>query len=224
MSAPPRASVYAHLILLNDAFNNSLDAPREFALVREANFALVIGRSPDDAQVVLDDEQVSRRHACIECNGADFVLIDLGSRNGTYLNGEKISEPCALKHGDVIGLRKLNRAFRFDVVKITKPWIGVLTRDDGTGIFRVGQSEVRLSTLERQLLNVLFDGAGQFVSRKDIAKAVYDEALYDPDRDKQRIEKLVSRLREKLEDMDEEKRWVESDHEYGYKLNAGDVS
>ncbi|NJM42001.1 MAG: FHA domain-containing protein [Anaerolineae bacterium] len=220
MTAPLRASVYAHLVSLND----SPSALREFPLVREASFAIVIGRSPDDAQLVLDDEQVSRRHACIECNGAEFVLIDLGSRNGTYLNGEKIAEPRVLKHGDVIGLRKLNRAFRFDVVKITKPWIGVLTRDDGTGIFRVGQSEVRLSTLERQLLNVLFDGAGQFVSRKDIAKAVYDEALYDPDRDKQRIEKLVSRLREKLEDMDEEKRWVESDHEYGYKLNAGDVS
>ena len=218
MTAQPRNAIYAHLISIGDA----PATPRDFPLTREANLEIVIGRSPDDAQLVLDDDQVSRRHALVACNGTDFVLSDLGSRNGTYLNSEKMAAPCVLKHGDVIGLRKLNRAFRFDVVKITKPWIGVLTRDEGTGIFRVGQSEVRLSTLERQLLNLLFDNDGQFVSRKNIARAVYDEALYDPDRDKQRIEKLMSRLREKLEDMDEEKRWIESDHEYGYKMNAGE--
>ncbi len=218
MTAQSRGSIYAHLIAVGDA----PASPREFPLTREANLSVIIGRSPEDAALVVDDDQVSRRHAVVACDGAEFVLSDLGSRNGTYVNNEKLSGPHVLKHGDVIGLRKLNRAFKFDVVKITKPWIGVLVREDATGIYRVGQSEVRLSTLERLLLNALYEQAGQYVSRKAIAKAVYDEALYDADRDKQRIEKLVSRLREKLEEMDEEKRWVESDHEYGYRLNAGE--
>ena len=157
MTAQSRGSIYAHLISVGDA----PATPREFPLTREANLSVIIGRSPDDAVLVVEDDQVSRRHAVVACNGNDFVLSDLGSRNGTYVNNEKLSGPRVLKHGDVIELRKLNRAFKFDVVKITKPWIGVLVREEATGIYRVGQSEVRLSTLERQLLNALYEQAGQ---------------------------------------------------------------
>ena len=217
MTAQPSEPAYARLTVIGDAPASA----REVPLARRSDVSVVIGRSSDDAQLVIDDEQVSRRHALVACDGVEFTLSDLGSRNGTFVNGEKIDGPYSLKHGDVIGLHKLNRALKFELTKVTRPWVGVLTRDDATGIFRVGQSEVRLSALERELLTVLFTAAGQFVSRKAIAKAVYGEALYDADRDKQRIEKLVSRLREKLEEMDEEKRWVESDHEYGYRLNAG---
>jgi len=61
---------------------------------------LVIGRDPD-VDLVLADALVSSRHALIEDRGDSWTLVDLGSTNGTTVNGEKGSE-FALKHGDKI--------------------------------------------------------------------------------------------------------------------------
>jgi diguanylate cyclase (GGDEF)-like protein len=58
-----------------------------------------IGRDPT-AAIVLNDQGVSRRHAQVHCaDGRRVVLVDLGSTNGTYCNGAKISERC-LEDGD----------------------------------------------------------------------------------------------------------------------------
>jgi adenylate cyclase len=51
--------------------------------------------------VVLVDDRVSRRHATIHAQGEqEFWLVDLGSRNGTYLNGRRISQPTRVRDGD----------------------------------------------------------------------------------------------------------------------------
>ena len=56
----------------------------------------VLGRSKG-SQVVVDDTRVSRRHAMIHRQGAgEFWLVDLGSANGTQLNGRHVSQPCRL--------------------------------------------------------------------------------------------------------------------------------
>ena len=59
----------------------------------------VIGRSPD-ADVVLSSTDVSRRHAEIVPDEAGWVLVDLGSTNGTLVNGRKLSGPAPLRKGD----------------------------------------------------------------------------------------------------------------------------
>jgi predicted component of type VI protein secretion system len=60
---------------------------------------LVIGRS-QDAQVVLADDQVSRKHARVSPHGAQAVVEDLGSSNGTWLNGNELHMPATLAPGD----------------------------------------------------------------------------------------------------------------------------
>ena len=51
--------------------------------------------------VVLVDDRVSRRHATIHAQGEqEFLLVDLGSRNGTYLNGRRVNQPTQLRDGD----------------------------------------------------------------------------------------------------------------------------
>ncbi|MFZ9886867.1 MAG: FHA domain-containing protein, partial [Myxococcota bacterium] len=65
--------------------------------------SLVIGREKS-VDVPLDDRALSRRHASVEKRGAAIWVSDLGSANGTYVNGEKIEEPRPLSEGDVIGL------------------------------------------------------------------------------------------------------------------------
>ena len=61
---------------------------------------LGIGRDPRN-ELVLSDEQVSRQHAQIRCEPEGFVIYDLNSKNGTYVNGQRVSR-CPLHDGDEI--------------------------------------------------------------------------------------------------------------------------
>ncbi len=61
----------------------------------------VLGRDPA-ADIVLDDDTVSRRHARVVVAAGSAVLSDLGSKNGTYLRGRPVEEPVTLKDRDEI--------------------------------------------------------------------------------------------------------------------------
>lgn len=63
----------------------------------------VIGRA-DDADVVLPRNSVSKKHARIVRKNGRYVIADLGSTNGTYVNGRKIHGPLQLTEGDKIYL------------------------------------------------------------------------------------------------------------------------
>jgi len=52
---------------------------------------VLVGRDPS-CDVVIDDKSVSRRHAALERRGAAFVVVDQGSANGSFVNGEQVSE------------------------------------------------------------------------------------------------------------------------------------
>ena len=61
----------------------------------------VLGRSKTQADLVLEDPNVSRQHAAIERVGNDWVLVDLGSTNGCYIGGQRVSRR-NIADGDVI--------------------------------------------------------------------------------------------------------------------------
>jgi serine phosphatase RsbU (regulator of sigma subunit) len=65
--------------------------------------SVVIGRSTS-ADVSIADRFLSRRHARLYREGDDWLVEDLGSRNGTLVNGAKISGPTVVGPGDVIGI------------------------------------------------------------------------------------------------------------------------
>ena len=61
-----------------------------------------IGRGPDNL-IVLPDQWMSRNHAMVQSTGAgEFYLIDLGSRNGSFVNGRRVSVPMVLQDSDLI--------------------------------------------------------------------------------------------------------------------------
>ena len=62
---------------------------------------LTIGRHPD-CDVVLNDQEVSRQHAEVRREDGQFLLIDLGSLNGTKVNGAGVKGARALEDGDTI--------------------------------------------------------------------------------------------------------------------------
>lgn len=67
---------------------------------------LVVGRSPLSDLVLPADGQVSRTHAVLERIAGRWVVRDVGSRNGTYVNGERVREPVRLSTDDEIRLGK----------------------------------------------------------------------------------------------------------------------
>src|SRR5690242_12211984 len=71
-----------------------------------------IGRGPENS-VVLPMEKVSRRHAIIHAqNTTEFWLVDLGSRNGTFRNSNRIRQPTRLQADDRIEIGSIGFTFR----------------------------------------------------------------------------------------------------------------
>ena len=64
---------------------------------------LTLGRDPSSG-FEIDDPGVSRRHAAVRIIGDEARIEDVGSANGTYVNGERIEASTALADGDVIQL------------------------------------------------------------------------------------------------------------------------
>ncbi len=90
-SVPPRAEVTVYSPLFSP-FRHTLDGN-----------AVSIGRA-SDCSIPIKDRYLSRKHAEIIAVGASWVLKDLGSANGTYLNGSRVERDEALKPGDRIRL------------------------------------------------------------------------------------------------------------------------
>lgn len=74
--------------------------------------ACSLGRSATN-DIVVDDGKVSRRHALIhKQDDAEYWVIDLGSGNGTYLNGRRVTQPTKLGDGDTLALGDRSMTFR----------------------------------------------------------------------------------------------------------------
>lgn len=78
---------------------------------------LIFGRD-DDADITIDDKRVSRRHCSIAVEGDGFVISDLGSSNGTYVNGTKVDKK-TLENGDRIHIG--SSILEFHVEKTLRP-------------------------------------------------------------------------------------------------------
>ncbi len=104
-SRPPRQRKRDRPHLLVVAADRNLGA--KYYLLDEVR----IGRA-GSSQVVLDDTYASQEHARVFRGDGVFYVEDLGSTNGTYVNGRKISYPLELRQGDRIKIGKTVFEFR----------------------------------------------------------------------------------------------------------------
>ncbi|HJQ25800.1 MAG TPA: DUF3616 domain-containing protein [Blastocatellia bacterium] len=95
----PRARLYI-LLATGDAYEREL-----------AQAETQIGKGPRN-DLVLADPAVSSAHAVIRAEGDQYSISDIGSRNGTFVNGQRLTETQRLQHGDVIGLGLSKLTFR----------------------------------------------------------------------------------------------------------------
>jgi hypothetical protein len=79
-----------------------------FPLTRDQ---LIIGRQ-EGVEIVLQDAEVSRRHAQISWQADDYVIHDLGSTNGVFVNGIEITAPQPLQNGDSVRLGQTTLIFQ----------------------------------------------------------------------------------------------------------------
>ena len=99
LAPQPAVGERGSLVRLADGVSTALAKP-----------SVTIGRLPE-SDVVVEDAGVSRQHARIRRTESGFVLTDLGSTNGTMVNGEPIQEH-VLEHGDRITIGETELEFR----------------------------------------------------------------------------------------------------------------
>jgi FHA domain len=73
-----------------------MNGPLAGQLIEVSN-EIVIGR--ENVDFALDDTEISRRHAAVRPSALDFEVEDLGSSNGTFVDGERISTPTKVSQG-----------------------------------------------------------------------------------------------------------------------------
>jgi hypothetical protein len=112
------------------------DSGREFDL----GGAIIVGRD-ESAGIVIADAEASRKHASLTTEGASLTVEDLGSTNGTFVNGERLSAARTVGEGDrvrvgttVFEVRALTQATRVGTAIPEEPEDAQATRVGGTAI------------------------------------------------------------------------------------------
>lgn len=187
-------------------------AGRQFPL---ADQTFVLGRSPK-CDVFIADQRASRRHAELRWDGEVTTLNDLGSANGTLLNGRRVTAPETLRDGDEVAIASAVFTFRDPASTLRTHKFPLLVVDAKSGEVWVNRKSITLSPKEQALFDLLYRNAGAPVGKQDIAQAVwpeYEAEVYD-----YQIESLVKRLREKIEPDPANPVLILTVHGRGYKL------
>jgi hypothetical protein len=103
---PAAAVVHSHRLIVEQS--SILDAGAEFEL---ETAEVTIGRSGQNDVALEGDEFASARHVRIEPRADGIWVLDLGSTNGTFVNGERLEEPRRLDPGDVVRVGETDLRF-----------------------------------------------------------------------------------------------------------------
>jgi len=156
-----------------------------------------IGRAVE-CDIVIASKSISRENTRILQNGRHWFVEDLGSTNGTYLNGERIISALNLRDGDSITVGDVTFIFHDPETTTRENPVPDLEVDAVAGVVRVNRKAVSLSPKEYLLLAYLYERRGQVCSKDDIGHAVWPEyktgGIFD-----YQIENLVRRLRTRIE-------------------------
>ena len=187
---------------------------------------LTLGRAPD-CDIVLPERQISRYHARIEKDQAGFIIRDLGSKNGTFVNGEAVrDQPYRLRDGDEIQLANVLQ-MGFVAGEATMPLTDVDSIRQGRLRVDVSARQVclgraildpPLSPAQFTLLELLTTAAGAVVTRDQAIGAVWPDAVGGVT--DQALDALVYRLRERLAELDADYDYVVTVRGHGFRYVA----
>lgn len=196
------------------------DGEREGLQIDLEHFPFTIGRARE-CDFVIDSPDVSRLHAQVEFDHQQVYLIDQGSTNGTYLNNHQL-EPrkrFKLRAGDEINVGNVTRLIFDDpattaqISEVRLPTPGLRLDDMAAQVYVKGQRlDPPLSPSQFSLLSLLLHNEDAVVTREDIRQFVWGNGV---DVNDQTIDALVSRLRKRLEEVDEEHEYITTRRGFG---------
>jgi len=191
---------------------------------------LVVGRDAG-CDIMIPSRQVSRNHARLVDTEDGTSIEDLGSKNGTHLNGDTLSEITILKDGDVIQIA-FAQQFIFLSSDATMPLEmgemeamapiqeGLLRLEKSSRKVWIGEQELLppLSASQFQLLEILYDNQERVISRKDIIAEIWgaDNAV---DVSEQALDALVRRLRDRLAAVEPSHQFIVTIRGHGLRLD-----
>lgn len=176
----------------------------------------------EGSHIPLPDREVSRKHAQIRHEGGRFILVDLGSKNGTLVNGQAVAGVVILTDGDEITVPPRYR-FLFVDSEATEPAPGrvegvrvdAVTRQAYVGDHIIAPP---LTPSQFALLALLASHPGKVFDRDAVAAACYPDA--EGGVSDQAIEGLVRRLRARLSEADPASEHVEALRGHGLRLRT----
>lgn len=171
---------------------------------------ILLGRD-DACHVIIQNRQVSRYHARLVNLPEGIQLEDLGSKNGTHVNGQEVLEPILLQDGDVIQIAYAQQFIYLSSDSTLPLELPPSEPSENVSIPRllrldkrarrvwIGNDELLppLSVSQYQLLEILSDNPGRVVSRSELVQAVWgqEDAVGISE---QALDALVRRLRDRL--------------------------
>ncbi len=187
---------------------------------------MIIGRSPD-CKFIIADRQVSRQHAVITKENEGVYLSDLGSKNGTYINGVKVKQKTRLQDGDLVQLAfALQLAFvgteaTLPLSSATASEIGIarLRMDTQARRIYINGKELMppLSPSQFRFLEILYKNSDRVIAREEIVDTVWPDTAGEGVSE-QAIDALVRRLRERLSELDPDNNYVETVRGHGFRI------
>ncbi len=184
------------------------------------HFPFIIGRARD-CDLVIDSTQISRQHARLELDHEQVVFVDLGSTNGSFVNGERLlpNEMRRLHAGDKINMGQVctvefdDPGTTIQVLPSHLRYSGMVLDEDTAQAMIDGKPvDPPLSPGQFMLLSLLMRNEGRVVTREEIRAHVWgpDEEVTD-----QTIDALVSRLRKRLAEADSSYEYVVTRRGFG---------
>ncbi len=183
-----------------------------------------IGRAEDNG-IVVDDRWVSRYHAQVRREEGRYVVVDQESKNGTLVNGQRITGPTPLADGDQVQVAPLIKLTFVDYGS-TAPLPGearpaglALDRDKRQVWVQGRLLAPPLSYVQFALLALLDDQSGRVYSRDEIIAALWPEDSAEGISD-EAIDALVRRIRLRLRELDPDREYIATARGYGFKLQT----
>lgn len=194
---------------------------------------MVLGRE-ESCDIVIPVRQISRQHLRIITEGGSAVVEDLRSKNGTWVNGYRLTGMRELEDGDEIRIAKDIR-LRFVGSGATAPSTtrvlpDVIPSSAMSGLRMMLDPETRevrikdeiidppLSLPQYRLLEILFASQGGVCSRNNVVDAVWPDTLGEGVSE-QAIDALVRRLRDRLSQVDSEHQYIVTVRGHGFRLD-----
>lgn len=183
---------------------------------------LTIGRNPD-CDIVLDDRQVSRVHARVLWRDDHYEIEDLGSKNGTHLNGRDVIGSQPLRDGDEIQIALRYKLAFVDAgatapLVFTGPVESGLRLDTATHQVWVNGRllEPPLSAQQYRFLELVCNNPA-VVGRDEIVHAVWGDGA-EGGVSEQSIDALARRLRERLGEIDPDHQYLVTMRGHGFRF------